>query len=371
MNRIAVFVIALVVTFFSFHCGKKAGSGKHAQADTVKKSVVDTAIRQGHVAAPVSKHIDFNSPFYVHYSGIYLGHKAYLDVTHLRNSVFFTLCYLPKYKVVSGVVEKDKQGFSYAYVNKFGDTLELWHVKFIDDSRLKLDVQTSVLDTTYIFNVDYSTSLPLEVVSFDTVLYMPHDTTKELLLISLSDMYNKSLKFNFLKDLPGLKKEAQDEIANLLQRIKSYSPQELETMFFPFNVDRLMNVEYNNNGLLVISSNQYVFMGGAHGSNILHFYNIDTKKKKLLSVTDVMDTTGLAKMIWNKLDNKDELFVDESNIYVPKNFFVKGRKIYFVYNVYEIAPYVVGSIGVEFDFSQVWNKLNHNFIKRFYPGFEL
>jgi hypothetical protein len=120
--------------------------------------------------------------------------------------------------------------------------------------------------------------------------------------------------------------------------------------------------------LLVISSNQYVFMGGAHGSNTLHFYNIDTKDKRLLHLTDVMDTEGLKQMIWEKLDNKDQLFVDENSIYVPKNFYIKGRKIYFVYNVYEIAPYVMGSISVEFDFSELEGKIRQDFLKRFYPG---
>ncbi len=372
MNRSLILIIATVLLFGVWSCGEKSSSTQnkgvkhtHTQAvDTTKKKMVKPVIS-------TSVPVDLKKPFYVHYKGFYLGHKAELDLTNLRNSIFFTLCYYPTYNIVSDVVNRNNQGFTYAYVNRFGDTLEQWDVKLSDAKHLKLHVQTSIADTTYIFTQDYSSAIPLNVYAYDTSVSMASDTSKEILLIRLTSFYSKLLNFSFLQNLPEVKLQAKRETQEMLRKIKSYSKNELETMFFPFNKDRLMDVEYNNNGLLVISSNEYTFMGGAHGNNTLKFYNIDTKHNKLITLSDIMDTKGLAALIWEKLPDKDQLFVDKQSVYVPKNFFVKGRRIYFVYNVYEIAPYVVGSISVNFDFSEIKDRLHKDFLSEFYPGLKL
>ncbi len=372
MNRKVYFLVMLVLLSGALGCNHKAGKWKkQAHSDTAIKAIDTTGTGQPGNARVSHNQIDFSKPFYLHYKGTYLGHKADLDLTSLRNSIFFTLCYYPKYQIVSGVVNHDNHGFQYDYVNKFGDTLEHWDARFIDSRHLRLHVINSTADTVYNFVVDFSSSFPLNVYLYDTVLSMPGDTSKELLLIKLTSINAKGLKFDFMQDLRGLKKEAQDNIDNVLKMIKSYSKDELEMMFFPFNVDRLINVEYNNNGLLVVSANEYDYMGGAHGNNYLSFYNIDTKAHRVLDITDIVDTVGLAKMIWDRLDDKDMLFVDESSIYVPKNYFVKGRKVIFVYNTYEIAPYVMGSISVDFDFADIRERLKQDFIEKFYPGIEL
>ena len=372
MNRKVYFLVILFLLVGTLGCNHRAGKReKQSHADTTTQMIDTTSKGQTSKARVSVKSIDFSKPFYLHYKGVYLGHKADLDLTSLRNSIFFTLCYYPKYQIVSSVVNLGDHGFQYAYVNKFGDTLEQWTAHFIDSRHLSLHVINSSTDTVYKYTIDFSSSLPLNVYSYDTVLNMPGDTSKELLLIRLTSVNARGLNFDFMQDLRGLKEEAQENIDEMLKMIKSYSKDELEMMFFPFNVDRLINVEYNNNGLLVVSANEYDYTGGAHGNNYLSFYNIDTRAKKLLKITDIMDTVGLAKMIWDKLDDKDMLFVDESSIYVPENFFVKGRKVFFVYNTYEIAPYAMGSISVNFDFADIKERLKQDFLKKFYPGIEL
>jgi hypothetical protein len=134
-----------------------------------------------------------------------------------------------------------------------------------------------------------------------------------------------------------------------------------------------MTVEYNDNNLLVLSDNYYEYLGGAHGNNFIHYYNIDLKSKKLLKLSDILlNTQGLAQEIYNKLEEQGKakvLFVTAQTIYLPDNFYISGSRLYFVYNPYEIAPFSEGQISVEFTFKELGNRLNPKFLKEHFPNF--
>ncbi len=309
-------------------------------------------------------------PFYMHLRGNYLDMPAAMDVTVIDSSVAFTLLYFPSYNIISDVVDLYKQGFDYQIVSRY-DTLEKWEVKWKDDTAITLKIKSPLRDTAYLFVENYTRSARLKAAVVDTTVLDPRNG-KEAVEIRLTSVYFRNNNPSFLPDSSDLLKKRDSIIHRAMKKVMSYSPEEIDKMFFPFNYDLLANVEYNNNGLLVISYNYFSYTGGAHGYNDLTYYNIDVNTRQVLHLSDIMKTAGLKELIYKKLSQKDiVLFVDENTIYVPKNFFIKGRKIYFVYNTYEIAPYAEGTITVSFDFKEIKDRLNPEFLHKYFPGLKL
>jgi len=372
MSRLRILSsIVLILSFFLVQCNNNLDKGQD-EKDSEKDSLTSfEKIEKTDTSEHIIDAINFSKSFYKHYRGNYFGKQAELDLMIIRELVVFTLYYYPEYQIVTNVVNLQKKGFSYAYINDFRDTLEYWQASFVSNSKLLLHITTSVIDTDYVFREDYTNAVPLQVVEIDTTLTMLDDTSKEILKVSLSSVYTSKFRLNFLKDSFSLQKDVNDAIDDLLKYLSRLKKEEIETMFFPYNIDKFVTVEYNNKGLLVIGFNYYSYYGGAHGSNNLEFYNIDVLNKKVLKITDVLDTSGLTLKIFEKIKDIDDLFIDSDELYIPQNFILKGRKFFVVYNVYEIGSYALGPIIVEFDFSEIKENLKKEFLESFYPNIKL
>jgi len=113
-----------------------------------------------------------------------------------------------------------------------------------------------------------------------------------------------------------------------------------------------------NDKLFVISNFDYSFTGGAHGNYGTFFSNLDLKRKKTLTLDDVMTKKGIEKMPallekYFKIQRGVEmhqtlqdagLFLD--TIPVNENFMISPGNIMFNYIPYEIASYADGEIRI-------------------------
>ena len=113
----------------------------------------------------------------------------------------------------------------------------------------------------------------------------------------------------------------------------------------------------------------YVFTGGAHGLSSTRYINVDLEKNKVLTLTDVFKLDNKQKLLEvlkkafmqdNKILTPKEFSefgfgLNEENIpedrkewslsdgfYLPSNFLLTKEGIQFIYQLYEITPYVAG-----------------------------
>ena len=102
------------------------------------------------------------------------------------------------------------------------------------------------------------------------------------------------------------------------------------------------------------------YLGGAHGSYVVSYYNFDVKTGKLLKIEDIVPAgkeqdvlKAMAEQLCKDWEAKDLTDLQEKtgitmlgDLYLTNNFLLKGDSIEFLFNQYEIAPYAAGLIGV-------------------------
>ncbi|PLW94222.1 MAG: hypothetical protein C0592_03535, partial [Marinilabiliales bacterium] len=126
-----------------------------------------------------------------------------------------------------------------------------------------------------------------------------------------------------------------------------------------------VDVVLNRDGLLTTINSLYEYTGGAHGSygSVCNVYDFTTER--LVTLDDIFEgdyKKALTDIINDKVREQFEMSSGES--FESKGFFVEelpltdnfalySDHIYFIYNIYEVAPYVVGSIDVEILYSDL------------------
>jgi hypothetical protein len=120
-----------------------------------------------------------------------------------------------------------------------------------------------------------------------------------------------------------------------------------------------------NDKLFVISNFDYSYTGGAHGNYGTGFTNLDLKRKKVLTLNDVVTKKGIEKLpalleIYFKAQRnvpQDKslqeagLLVD--TIHVNENFMISPGSLTFNFVPYEIASYADGEIKITIPYSEI------------------
>lgn len=102
------------------------------------------------------------------------------------------------------------------------------------------------------------------------------------------------------------------------------------------------------------------YLGGAHGSHMVQYYNFEMASGKLLSIQDIIPAEkemlvlmAMQDQLCKDYEVKDIADLQEQtgitmlgDLYLTNNFLLKGDSILFLFNQYEIAPYAAGLISV-------------------------
>ncbi|WP_418697560.1 RsiV family protein [Bacteroides sp.] len=123
--------------------------------------------------------------------------------------------------------------------------------------------------------------------------------------------------------------------------------------------------------LLVYRYRYEEFTGGAHGIYMTTFLNMDLRTLSPIRLDDlfVSDYEGaLTDLLWNQLmaDNKvatrqeleDLGYATTGNLEPTENFYLSPEGITFYYNVYDIAPYVMGPVQITLPYEMVQHLLS-------------
>lgn len=128
---------------------------------------------------------------------------------------------------------------------------------------------------------------------------------------------------------------------------------------------KFMHILYNDNHILTYYLLNYAFTGGAHGLETQDYTVVNIKTGKPLALTDIFQPgfeTQLTLLLTRKLKeiagikqneklSENGFFVDDV---VPNdNFYITTCGVGFVYNHYEIAPYVNGPTDILLPFEEL------------------
>lgn len=124
-------------------------------------------------------------------------------------------------------------------------------------------------------------------------------------------------------------------------------------------------VYYYTPSFICLSSTGYYYTGGAHGNFGTLYRVISLMESKQLILDDVLTAKGqetlgglLEKKFRKQYEVKDSETLQDGGLFGDKiepndNFYLTGRGIGFVYNPYEIGPYVLGEIDLFIPFSEL------------------
>lgn len=126
--------------------------------------------------------------------------------------------------------------------------------------------------------------------------------------------------------------------------------------WYEFHYVVTTNTQKGRKGIAVYQITTDYYEGGAHGINQTTTINFDTKTGKPLSLDDVFVpgyAKELNKILLQALKDKvgvsstrelhDKGYLLSMDIFAPRNFILGDETITFIYNIYEIAPYAMGT----------------------------
>lgn len=124
-------------------------------------------------------------------------------------------------------------------------------------------------------------------------------------------------------------------------------------------------VIYENQHLISIRLNSYLFTGGAHGYGSTHFLNFNKKNGEELGRNDLIKNRDkfeeFAEMKFRKQEsipdgasiNSTGFMFDRDDFYLPENIGFTEEGLQLLYNPYEVASYADGVIELTLPYKEV------------------
>ena len=139
-----------------------------------------------------------------------------------------------------------------------------------------------------------------------------------------------------------------------------------------FEMGASVSTQYlgQRNHIVSFTQSTYSFTGGAHGIEYTSYLNIDTNKKALITLNDVVSEKNQAKLkalLWETYtserggEGQTPLFAEKKDFRISHNFYFGKNGVVFVYPVYELGPYAEGEIELTVSYYQLNDLLTPEF----------
>ncbi|WP_456061653.1 DUF3298 domain-containing protein [Bacteroides clarus] len=135
------------------------------------------------------------------------------------------------------------------------------------------------------------------------------------------------------------------------------------------------HVQLYTGHLLVYRIDYNEYTGGAHGIYMSTFLNLDLKTLSPIRLDDLFEgdyKEALTDLLWkqlmadNNVSTRQELedmgYATTGDLEPIENFYLDPTGITFYYNVYEIAPYVMGATKITLSYEDIAHLMNGEFI---------
>lgn len=173
--------------------------------------------------------------------------------------------------------------------------------------------------------------------------------------------YAEKYAANYRTDLePMYKQDEQEELENTYKWYSYY--RNLES-----------HVQLCTGDLLVYRIYYHEYTGGAHGNYMTSFLNIDLNTLMPVHLSDLFVEDfkePLTELLWqqlmtdNKVSSRQEIedlgYGSTGELEPTENFYLTSKGITFYYNIYEIAPYVMGPTQITLSFESIQHLLDGN-----------
>lgn len=128
------------------------------------------------------------------------------------------------------------------------------------------------------------------------------------------------------------------------------------------NTIKSEEIIFNDVNILVTLSYDYfcVIRAMAHGMGYANYTVYDLANEKEVKLYDVINKKYekyFIKLIKDKLRSTTEKYYEDEKIYLTENFYLNTQGIGFLYNIYEIGPYISGDFDVFIPFSEIDKKV--------------
>ena len=135
------------------------------------------------------------------------------------------------------------------------------------------------------------------------------------------------------------------------------------------------HVQLYTGHLLVYRIDYNEYTGGAHGIYMSTFLNLDLKTLSPIHLGDLFEgdyKEALTDLLWkqlmadNNVSTRQELedmgYATTGDLEPIENFYLDPTGITFYYNVYEIAPYVMGATKITLSYEDITHLMNSEFV---------
>lgn len=222
----------------------------------------------------------------------------------------------------------------------------------------------------------------------DTVVYtQPKDTTAPSFTYANRLSFPKKEKHPWLADLLRRNNDIKPNqsveeylVRDMIKQVKTYQKSALdadhpEYASWNWDYENRAYVNYNEHDYLTICTSGYEYTGGAHGIAWEVYDNYDLKNKHRVRLSDIIAidsaqiSTLLKKTFRKQYDVKPNNTLKEYGLFDDtikpnNNFYFNDWGLTFIYNQYEIGPYVMGIIPVFIPWEDLKPYLNPTFIER-------
>lgn len=166
----------------------------------------------------------------------------------------------------------------------------------------------------------------------------------------------------------------REEVGKLyaMEKAKASSEKEIPA-WFDQTYSLLTFLDEGREGIIHVSANTFVDMGGAHPNQWGRWLNFDSTTGKLLTQEDVFKPEAkqyieqllLLSLIAHqaeanpeeKVESLEDLqrlgFLQLTNMYIPDNFILDKKEVLFLFNRYDIAPYSAGEIILRLSYEKI------------------
>ncbi len=117
---------------------------------------------------------------------------------------------------------------------------------------------------------------------------------------------------------------------------------------------------------LALAIHAYTYTGGAHGNYATVFMHYDLTDHRPLALEDLVpasfqnELTAVAERYFRQNENlgvdqslENGYFFDQGRFHIPDNFALERDSMLFLYNIYEIKPYVDGQTEVRVPYTEI------------------
>lgn len=177
------------------------------------------------------------------------------------------------------------------------------------------------------------------------------------------EKYRQQYVQNYRNDLEELYQKEEEEFGDADQRA-----------WYSYYKYIQSHVQLYSKDLLVYHTRYEEYTGGAHGMYMDTFLNLDLRTLTPIRLDNLFADNyeeALTDLLWNQLmaDNKvttrqelEDLGYGSTGDLTPtENFYIGRNGITFHYNVYEIAPYVMGAVEISLPYKIMAHLLNDEF----------